>query len=450
MRATSGFITLAAGVLAALLTPPAPAQGPGDAWLPRAPMNEPRMNPARTALPGNQVLVVGGFNNDFGAGNTAEIYDLATDTWTYTTPLPQAHAGAGAYAVPLPGGAVLYAGGAYFDGGFGAANLRIQSDAWLYYPETASWSPLPSIPGGVGTADINSNAVVTAGTVVIAGGSSDDSAATAFSTTTSRHTFVFDIASLTWSRGGDMIDPRAHTHFTLLDDGRILASGGRVEFFRQDGNDVYSNRVEAYNPATRTWSQIGTLPVTAEDTAPGAPSLVPGGRWGHVQHKLRDGRVLIAGGAYTTEGNAYNLRQSAFIFDPTPGAAEPWQQVDDLPEAAYMQIAADLPGRAGVLVAAGEIDSGAIDWPTSWIFDEASGTWTEAAPMPSIPAPDFFGLPAGTQILPSETYNLQTGFTRFPDGKIILSGGFNDEVIGNDFPTFSRRTYLYDPGAPGR
>lgn len=433
--------------VALFLASPALADGVADAWLTRAPMHESRMNPARTLLPGNRVLVVGGFDDNFGAGNTAEIYDRATDTWTYVAPVPQAHAGAGAYAVPLPGGAVLYAGGVYFDHGFGSSNLVIQNGAWLFHPRRGDWTPLPSIPG-VGSGDINSNAVVTAGTVVIAGGSSDDSASTDFSATASRRTFVFDIASHTWSRGGDMIDPRAHEHFTLLDDGRILVAGGRIEFFRKDGNDVYSRRVEAYDPATRTWSQIGTLPPTEEDAA----SLVPGARWGHIQHRLRDGRVLIAGGAYTTEGDAYNLRKSAFIFDPRPNVAEPWQRVEDLPEPAYMQIAADLPGRRDVLVAAGEIGPfGSIDWPTSWIFDPDSGSWDEAAPMPSVPAPACFGLPAGTRILPSATYNLQTGFTRFPDGALLLSGGFNNELDSNcNGPTFSRRTYLYDPGAPGR
>ncbi len=94
---------------------------------------------------------------------------------------------------------------------------------------------------------------------------------------------------------------------TLLQDGRVLVSGGPI---RRASIDT-SASAEIYDPALGTWSQTGSM--TAE-------------REGHTATLLLDGRVLVSGGyaAYPYDdgaGGYYRLFhwESAEIYDPVSG-----------------------------------------------------------------------------------------------------------------------------------
>jgi uncharacterized protein YfaQ (DUF2300 family) len=92
---------------------------------------------------------------------------------------------------------------------------------------------------------------------------------------------VFDPASRTWRATGAYFDLPDDVAVTLL-DGRVLAAG-------------YGSGA-VYSPATNQWTPAGRMPTAA--LAGGAAAL------------LLDGRVLYAGGSYTscdtTGGYCYN------------------------------------------------------------------------------------------------------------------------------------------------
>ncbi|WP_437960330.1 hypothetical protein WME76_12260 [Sorangium sp. So ce119] len=108
-----------------------PATG---AWTAAAPTNLPRMQHTATLLPSGRVLVVGGGGQIYGgteeevvvlvdAGETAEIYDPASDTWTLTPPLNFRHTWASAVA-PMSHGRVMAIGGQ------GAEIYKESNDTW--------------------------------------------------------------------------------------------------------------------------------------------------------------------------------------------------------------------------------------------------------------------------------------------------------------------------------
>ncbi|WP_433936327.1 Kelch repeat-containing protein [Sorangium cellulosum] len=108
-----------------------PATG---AWTAAAPTNLPRMQHTATLLPSGRVLVVGGGGQIYGgteeevvvlvdAGETAEIYDPASDTWTPTPPPNFRHTWASAVA-PMPHGRVMAIGSE------GAEIYKESNDTW--------------------------------------------------------------------------------------------------------------------------------------------------------------------------------------------------------------------------------------------------------------------------------------------------------------------------------
>src|SRR3712207_1266527 len=100
-----------------------------------------------------------------------------------------------------------------------------------------------------------------------------------------------------FARTGDTAVGRNFCQATLLDDGRVLVTGGT----RTGSNGSVVNReAELYDPKTGTFSPTG-------------PMSVP--RLFHAAVRLNDGRVLILGGE--TEGNV--TLASAEIYDPKTG-----------------------------------------------------------------------------------------------------------------------------------
>jgi hypothetical protein len=455
-----------------------------DVWRRKADMNIVRQVFTRVALPGDRVLAIGGFTgHGFTSGNTAEIYQRSTDTWTYAAPVPRAHAGAAGAAVPLPSGQILYFGG--FGAGRPTRGQVVDPEdklTFLFDPKSNSWrtlaSQLPYDFYGVP----NSNCVLTAGTVVCGGGASDDT----FnyrgpgSTATAR-SIVFDLQRETWSKAGsDLNDARDGARLIKLDDDRVFVSGGRQIFFTNDGHERYLASTEFYSPVTRRWTLGPPMPIVPEEDGPGCVdpklgachTLDPGARWGHVAHPLGDGRILIAGGNFNSDqaGYFWGARKSAFIFDPD-NRRHPWRRVADLPEPRAMSLSSDLPDDRGVLVAFGQTAALpttnpdcaglVLDLGTSVIFDLRTEAWTQTASTAATEPPlidylsqddlDYCGLagtPADYRVPASSTYNNQNGAIRFRDGGLLFSGGFTNDFT-SDSP-FSAQTFVFTPGSEGR
>ena len=110
---------------------------------------------------------------------------------------------------------------------------------------------------------------------------------------------IFDPSTAKFSRNGSLAEPRTDGRALLLNDGRVLVSGGNGQY----GDDLRT--LEVYDPARGR--SVVVRPPADIDKLPGNPAIV----------LLTDGKVLIVGGStddFTTSSNA------TIIFDPASGA----------------------------------------------------------------------------------------------------------------------------------
>jgi N-acetylneuraminic acid mutarotase len=192
-----------------------------------------------------------------------------------------------------------------------------------------------------------------------------------------------------WERTRAMAHPRADQTATVLSDGRVLVIGGSTgdvetcpampapEYL---GSGCPTNTVEAYDPKTKTWTELA--PMKTARTGHTA-TLVGGG----------DGRVLVAGGA-ASDGS---LLATAELYDPK---ADTWTPGPDmnLPRAFHT---ATLLEDGRVFVASGSTN------PLTEIFDPQlgnGGAWVTSGAA-SVPA--LYGRAA----------------TLLKDGRVMLTGG---------------------------
>src|SRR5262249_40237334 len=109
-------------------------------WTTKASMHQPRHLATATLLPDGRVLVVGGFvclNQQGCTTNTAEVYDPASNSWSFVTPMNTDRAWHD--AALLDDGRVLFAGGRNDAGDAGAS-------AEIYDPATDGWSAASKMP----------------------------------------------------------------------------------------------------------------------------------------------------------------------------------------------------------------------------------------------------------------------------------------------------------------
>jgi hypothetical protein len=110
---------------------------------------------------------------------------------------------------------------------------------------------------------------------------------------------VWDPSNGRFSAYGSLAAPRTDGSALLLNDGRVLVSGGNGEY------GDWLSTIEIYDPAHRTSAAV-KLPADLQ-RLPIYPTVV----------LLSDGRVLIAGGSYDNLASTSNV---TLIFDPTSGA----------------------------------------------------------------------------------------------------------------------------------
>jgi hypothetical protein len=220
------------------------------------------------------VFVTGGLTWG-GSSNltTTEIYDPATNTWTYGP----AFQGRNEHSqTTLTDGRVLVAGG--------INNSAPIATAQIFDPATNTWSDT----GSLETARSEHLAVLLQdGRVLVVGGKS--------STGTSLDSAeIFDPTTGAWTAAGTMNTGRVNHTATLLQDGRVLVVGG--------GGASPAPAAEIFDPTSGQWIATAPMSLRRED---------------HMAARLHDGRVLIAGG--------YAMPQTldhAEIFNPVTGT---WQ-----------------------------------------------------------------------------------------------------------------------------
>jgi len=234
-----------------------------DTWTAAAPLGTPRIGHTATLLRTGKVLVVGGTPDAKNTGlATAELYDPATDRWTPAGAL--AGTRVGHTATLLADGTVLVVGGATLGGGVGT----FLATAERYDPATDRWTAA----GSLGAGHYGHQAVLLPdGRVLIIGGVTTSVGGEESSARITDTTMLYDPATSDWTPGAALTTARVGHTATLLPNGRVLVTGGKLP--------SSSATAELYDPATDRWSAS-------------APMSSGGGGTATL---LADGRVLVVG-----------------------------------------------------------------------------------------------------------------------------------------------------------
>jgi hypothetical protein len=184
---------------------------------------------------------------------------------------------------------------------------------------------------------------------------------------------------------GSMNVARMDFTATLLLDGTVLVAGGSLG---EGAAQTYLASAEIYNPATGKFTATGSMKTA---------------RAGQTATRLKDGRVLIAGGGGCANGNTCGgsdtqLLASAELYDPATGAFTRTGSMSAGRDRATATLLAD--GR--VVVAYG----GNTGHATAELYDPASGKFTRTGIVLD--------------------FNNDATATRLADGKVLFIGSLVD------------------------
>ena len=244
------------------------------------PMSVARAAHTASVLPGNRVLIVGGFTADEDAAQGAEIYDAGTQRYTAlprTITLRHSHT-----ATVMPDGKVLIVGGY-------ARGSTTLASAELFDPSTNSFTAT----GSLHSARAGHVAVrLSDGNVLVAGGIGPNWTFLASAE-------LYSAATGTFVPTGAMIVARESHTASHLQDGRVLIVGGHRG--RRADITLYAS-AETYDASTGRFTRVGDMLTR---------------RHKHDAVLLRDGRVLVTGGADERDSRGtYNTTE---LFDPGSG-----------------------------------------------------------------------------------------------------------------------------------
>ncbi|HZA61097.1 MAG TPA: kelch repeat-containing protein [Actinomycetota bacterium] len=178
---------------------------------------------------------------------------------------------------------------------------------------------------------------------------------------------AYDPATNTWTPGTPMPAPRAQFGIGVI-DGVIYVVGGVT---RGSGDSTVVATVEAYNPATRTWSTRAPMPAPRADMAVAVVDGILYAIGGWVVPPPGDGPC-----AYTSVGTVE-------AYDPV---TDTWTARASMPTARALLGAGTVNGivyALGGQVVGPTPDEGTLFLATVEAYDPATDTWTARAPMPT-------------------------------------------------------------------
>lgn len=368
-------------------------------------------------------------------------FDRAVGTWSMTGPMEAARFYNSSSL--LPDGSFLVAGGAtppYFMASITAEILD---------PQTRVWT---STEGSMSTSRIShQQSTLQDGTILITAGRSQISpfipgAAVLDSAE------IYDPATDMFISAGTLNIPRRSHRDILLDDGRVLITGG-TSAITGDQTSISLASAEIYDPETSTFSLLPDMNVA---------------RQSHHLVKLLDGRVLVIGGG---EGPGLaNPTPTMEIFDPdtdtfTPAAsmnnarltcavslladgkvllAFSWDGLDVTNAAEIYDPETDtVTPVSGTLPVHGKVDNLAVRLYDDTVICPTGGNeYIQVLPDTSVyrPNKDDFILAGSVQFPRTTGYN--TG-ALLPDGRIITAGGIGLTSAGA--PRFYPIGEIYTP-----
>ncbi|HYL92319.1 MAG TPA: kelch repeat-containing protein [Alphaproteobacteria bacterium] len=317
---TIAGLTIATSVACALIfaRPTAPRISPGSI-VATDDMTVARFDHTATLLANGQVLILGGLERNGVMQPTAELFDPATGRFT-PVGKPQTPRGWGATSVRLKDGKVLIAGGSTAT----CVSCSLAA-AELYDPVTRTFSMTSGMSnaraGAISILLPNGDALVFGGTTDVDGGIPSAEVyhpgTGTFSAAGAMHIIglsqavllkdgrvllvgasgaeLYDPVTNRFTTTGKMTVPRTKFGAALLPDGRVLIAGGQTG--GAWGPKVTSTQI--YDPSSGMFTAGPELNIKRFKLAKGVVTL-------------KDGRVLIAGGADQPE-----------IYDPTSGAFTP-------------------------------------------------------------------------------------------------------------------------------
>ena len=188
--------------------------------------------------------MVGGFLRDGGFSPRVDAYDPARNRWRRLPDVP----------VSLHHGMAAAAGGSlYLVGGYGEDGIL--SSAFVL--TGGRWSRLPDLPGSRAAA----GAAVIGNRLYVAGGVTDE--VRIGDRRLAQDMLVLDLVTRRWTRA-DGPTPREHLGVTAS-RGRLYVVAGRLA-----GLDTNLALVEAFDPATRSWRRLASVPGRRGGTAAAA------------------------------------------------------------------------------------------------------------------------------------------------------------------------------------
>jgi hypothetical protein len=325
--------------------------------------------------------------------------------------------------------------------------MKTTSFYWLVVLGAGQVLTLAAQPSGTFTAtgDMNSRRIfhtatlLTGGRVLIAGGNMLE--ATAGPATTLSSAELYDPGTGTFGLTGNMITPRSYHTATLLGDGEVLIAGGVVS--GAGGQDSVLASAELYDPITGTFSATGAMTAARYDAAAtllnNGKVLISGGFQGGVMLSsaelydpstgtftatdnmtrpsadtatlLPNGKVLITRG--NPQGPGPYL-SSADLYDPSIGT---------FTSVGYMSVnhsgpTATLIMNGQVLIAGGDVGDGDGSSQVAELFNPATGAFSNTGE-----------LKAGRE---------QHTATLLSDGSVLFAGGHNT-------PDLAASAEIYDP-----
>ena len=302
------------------------------ASVPGPTMVVPRALHAAATLNDGRVLFTGGVDGTGAVTGACELYDPATNAFTATASLLGVRAGHS--AVTLADGRVLVAGGTTNFTDLTTAITAALNTVEIYDPAANAWTAGPAIGG---RRIVPALTLLNTGRVLASGGIEVTLLfGIPVGLTSTNHAQLYNPATNSWSNAANMPVGRAYHHDNqvTLADGRVLLTGGvLVPDLLNATNAAAIANADLYNPATNTWT-------------PGAMSQA---RTTHSATRLADGRVVVCGGAQGLL-SAPTVIDAVAIFDPATNA---WTDLAPLTAPRAGHNAALLPDGLLVLVGGG-------------------------------------------------------------------------------------------------
>ncbi len=206
----------------------------------------------------------------------------------------------------------------------------------------------------------------------------------------------------TFGTTGNLNTGRANFTATLLSNGQVLAAGGDAYVFMVSGTQHFASpAAELYNPSSGTFSVTGSM--HAQRCGYSSP--------GFTATLLKNGKVLIAGGS-----NTGGLVYAAELYDPSSGT---FSLTGSLNTPRVGHTATLLPN--GEVLVAGGVNSAGNYLTSAELYNPLTGTFTPTGSMQT--SREFFTA------------------TLLANGEVLAAGGENSNLV---FP-FLSSAELYNP-----